>query len=137
MAETQCLPVFGSKPPCANDYRRRLLMCQRDNELDMKAKDIIYHDSSDEECNPVTLSKALNTSNNFVDYLKNREYGLPCYRSVNQYYGSRYVINKSLLAEFQISLPTMNKIGCSQWLNHKEIIFGTQQIEVSIFYVIL
>lgn len=142
MAETKRLPVFGSKPPCAKESRRKLLVRKRKikmalNEIDMKVKDVIYHDSSDEEYNPVSLNKVINSSYNFVDFLRNREYGLREHRSFNQYYGTRYVITNSLLAEFQILFPTMNKIVCSQWLDHNKIILGTQQNEVSIFYVIL
>lgn len=142
MAEIKRIPVFGSKPPCADESRRELIVRKRElkmvlDEIDMESKDIIYYDSSDEEYTPVSLSKKLNSSYNVVDYLRSREYGLREYRSFNKYYSIRHVLNNSLLTEFQISLKMMSKIVSSQWLNSKEIIYGTQQNEVSIFHAIV
>lgn len=41
-------------------------------------------------------------------------------------YGTRHMLSNSMLKEYPVLRPKMNKIFCSQWLSHRQIVFGTK-----------
>lgn len=132
MAQTWRVPVFGSLPPCVNDSRRneRYLQLQRarDEQLRvvLKPGDYVHYEDNKVEESAMSLNTVLNSSYNFVDYIRSREYGMKEYRSVNRYHGTRHLVLHNLFKEQPVLLQTMNKVFCSQWLNNKHIIFGTK-----------
>ena len=66
---------------------------------------------------------------NFVECINNREMG--CDRRFQQMrltseYATRHMLSNAMLKEYQISQANTNKVFCSQWLSHKQVIFGTK-----------
>ena len=41
-------------------------------------------------------------------------------------YATRHMLSNAMMKEYPISQPNMNKVFCSQWLSHKQVIFGTK-----------
>ena len=41
-------------------------------------------------------------------------------------YATRHMLSNAMLKEYQISQANTNKVFCSQWLSHKQVIFGTK-----------
>ena len=39
-------------------------------------------------------------------------------------YATRHMLSNAMLKEYQISQANTNKVFCSQWLSHKQVIFG-------------
>jgi len=145
MAQTRRVSVFGSQPPCAHQSRlheRSLIRMTRmeRNITSEKPEDLVFYEDSDsdsEEESTMPLFPVLNSSYNFLDFVRNREYGMREYRSVNQNYGTRHILTHNLFKERSIPLKTMNKVFCSQWLNSTQIIFGTKCNKVSIPIVLV
>ncbi|XP_050061449.1 DDB1- and CUL4-associated factor 12 homolog [Aphis gossypii] len=141
MAQTRRVPVFGSLPPCAYQSRldeRNLIRTTRmeRNRISDKPEDLVFYEDSDsEEESTVPLFTVLNSSYNIVDYVRNREYGMREYRSVNQNYGTRHLLTHNLVKERSISLKTMDKVFCSQWLNGTKIVFGTKCNKLMVYDV--
>lgn len=138
MTETIRIPIFGSRPPCAYDSRynehRSLLRTDRMTWTKVPAnQEVIYYEPSDEE-NIISNPNMVNTSYNVVDYIRSREYGMREYRSVKHYNGTRQIITSELFREQSLSLNTLNKVLCSQWLDRENILIGTRCHKVSTMY---
>ena len=41
-------------------------------------------------------------------------------------YATRHMLSNAMMKEYQISQANTNKVFCSQWLSHKQVIFGTK-----------
>ncbi|KAE9528835.1 hypothetical protein AGLY_012410 [Aphis glycines] len=141
MAQTRRVPVFGSRPPCAHQSRLdernliRMTRMERNRISDKPEGFVLYEEPDEEEESTMPLFNVLNSSYNFVDYVRNREYGMREYRSVNQNYGTRHLLTHNLFKERSIPLKTMNKVFCSQWLNGTQIVFGTKCNKLMVYNV--
>ncbi|VVC25492.1 WD40/YVTN repeat-like-containing domain,WD40 repeat, conserved site,WD40-repeat-containing domain,WD40 [Cinara cedri] len=142
MAQTRRVPIFGSRPPCA--YQSRLdersaqlkaARMEKSKKSDKPEDFVCYEDSDDEEESTMSLCTMLNSSYNFVDYIRNREYGMREYHSVNPHHGTRHILTHDLFKEQSIPLKTMNKVFCSQWLSSKQIVFGTKCNKLMVYNV--
>ncbi|XP_060874015.1 DDB1- and CUL4-associated factor 12 homolog [Metopolophium dirhodum] len=136
MTETRRVPVFGSRPPSAYHSRLderslqlRIAGLERTRNSNNLENFVCYEDSDEEE------RTMLNTSYNFVDHIRSREYGMREYRSINTNYGTRHILTHNLFKERPIPLKTMNKIFCSQWLSSHHIAFGTKCNKLLVYNV--
>jgi len=100
---------------------------------DNKSLDFVYYsDESDSETEVETVEESPHISCNFVDCLANRERG--CDRKFQimrlaSEYGTRHMLSNAMLKEYPVTQGATNKVGkvfCSQWLSHKQVIFGTK-----------
>ena len=41
-------------------------------------------------------------------------------------YATRHMLSNAMMKEYHVSQSNMNKVFCSQWLSHKQVIFGTK-----------
>ncbi len=100
-----------------------------------------YSDSDDEDftvsgLNQPDLGDRLSCS--FVDCLTARETGLSRISGGRYYqqrlsseYGTRHMLANAMLKETAILVPQMDKIFCSKWLSHRQVVFGTKCNKVS------
>lgn len=93
---------------------------------------VTYEDSDSEEETPQQQNEILNTSYNFVDYVRSRESNLNEQRQISQSYASRHILMHDMYKEKAISLGNINKVFCSQWLSNRQIVFGTKCNKVSV-----
>ncbi|XP_058801033.1 DDB1- and CUL4-associated factor 12 homolog [Phymastichus coffea] len=133
MAETQRITIYGRQPPCSNHVRlilrrgRRQETIQERNRKYDKPDDFIHHESSDDDEDFVRGEALfLKTSFNFADYIRSREFGAKEFKKFDRQYGSRHILSHDLLKEFPVKTDNLNKIFCSQWLNSRQIVFGTK-----------
>jgi len=131
-------PVYGrgtrsisSKVVTSKAHYRQQNAAQ--NNAQDKSVDFIYYSESEEEEeeeDPVRLSdNSFQISCNFVDCIKNRQLGLHKKfqtMRLSSEYGTRHMLSNSMLKEHEVKIPNMNKVFCSQWLSHKQVIFGTK-----------
>ena len=146
MAHVVKKPVYGSlsscarvlKPPAAShDLSREdsLLWSElswssstSSTECSPRRKDdFLRYEDSDEE-SELTGTIYSQISNNFVDLVLQRTLGFErhCHNRVNVEYGTRHLLTNDNFRERSIRLGEMNKIFCSQWLNNKQIVFGSK-----------
>lgn len=95
---------------------------------------VTYEDSDSEEETPQQQNEVLNTSYNFVDYVRSRELNVNEERSVSSSYASRHILTHDMFKETPISLGNINKVFCSQWLSNRQIVFGTKCNKVCVVY---
>ncbi|CAG9761141.1 unnamed protein product [Ceutorhynchus assimilis] len=142
MAQTKIPAVYGFHPPCWSvgriQERKQSQEEDRQRRLAEKpAEFCTYEDSSSEEKSEIALKEAVNTSYNFVDYVKHRETQTSIYSSVSKEYGHRHILTHGGLFEHtQIDLGhDMKKVLCSQWLSDRLILFGTKCNKLMIYDV--
>lgn len=110
-----------------------------------KVGDFLYYSDSDDE--DFDLAGAGyqpggdRLSCNFVDCLAARETGLHQLgggRYFNQRlsseYGTRHMLANAMMKETSVLMPNMDKIFCSKWLSHRQVVFGTKCNKVSSHY---
>jgi len=97
---------------------------------DNKSLDFVYYsDSEDEQDESNPDEPGYSISCNFVDCIMNRERGLDrrfqTMRLTSEY-ATRHMLSNAMMKEYPIPQSNMNKVFCSQWLSHKQVIFGTK-----------
>ena len=107
-----------------------------------KQGDFLYYSDSDEEDevrDPYLAETGDRLSCNFADCMSARETGLPNLsygrfwtQRLSSEYGTRHMLANSMLKESPASIPQMNKVFCSQWLSHRQVVFGTKCNKVHI-----
>ena len=139
MARVVKKPVYGSlsscarilKPPIAHDREDSISLSSSSSlsECSLKRKDdflLRYEDSDEEESS--SNPKYSQISNSFVDLVSQRSLGFERHGhfQVNPEYGTRHLLTNGNFREHTIKLGEMNKIFCSQWLNNRQIVFGSK-----------
>lgn len=145
MSKTLRTCVAGRRPSCymtsrleerrirASEFREQQ---QKPNPFD--SNDFVVFDDSNlnnEYESPTQQNEFLNTSYNFVDFLRSRELNLKERRSVCKSYTTRHVLTHEMLKEKSIPLGDLEKIFSSQWLSNRKIIFGTKCNKLMVYDV--
>lgn len=111
-------------------------MMQERNRKSDKTDDFIHHESSDDEDQLNHDGKQfLKTSFNFADYVRSRETDSKEIRKFSREFGSRHLLSHDLLKEFQVSTENMNKVFCSQWLDGRQVAYGTKCNKLMVYDV--
>lgn len=126
MAQSKCFPVFGSRPPFAYESRFAEHTAQAERSGTINTP-YLY----DRQPSRTSLSSVVNSSYNFVDYLRNREYGMRGYKSLNKDYVTRRMLTDKLIKECPIKVEMADTIMCSEWISDNEITYGTKCNKVS------
>jgi WD repeat-containing protein 40A len=106
--------------------RLRATRLERSRKPDKPEDFVCYEDSDEEEESVTTEKQILNTSYNFVDFVRGREMGGREPKWVGSEYGSRHILTHEMFKEYSVSLSNMNKVFCSQWLSDRQVVFGTK-----------
>ena len=111
-----------------------------------KTGEFMYYDDSDDEDYDYTgigvQPKSDKLSCNFVDCLGARAMGLPSIggnrffpERLSSEYGTRHMLSNGMMKETSIYMPNMDKIFCSKWLSHRQVVFGTKCNKLMVFDV--
>lgn len=95
-----------------------------------------YDDDDDDEDDDGASSRtSARVSHNFVDLISQRTLGSDLLGaiSVDAGYGTRRLLTNHVLKEHPINLGKMNKIFCSQWLNSRQIVFGSKCNKLTVY----
>jgi len=98
------------------------------NAQDNKSMDFVYYSDSEEEDTDAP-DNSYPISCNFVDCIQNRQRGLNKKfqtMRISSEYGTRHMLSNSMMKEHEVKIGNMNKVFCSQWLSHKQVMFGTK-----------
>jgi len=95
---------------------------------DSKSLDFVYYSDSEED-EDQQVDNSFQISCNFVDCMQNRKQG--CHKKfqpmrVSSEYGTRHMLTNAMMKEHEVKIGNMDKVFCSQWLSHKQVIFGTK-----------
>lgn len=149
MARVVKKPVYGSlsscarilKPPIAHDREDSISLSSSSSlsECSLKRKDdflLRYEDSDEEESS--SNPKYSQISNSFVDLVSQRSLGFERHGhfQVNPEYGTRHLLTNGNFREHTIKLGEMNKIFCSQWLNNRQIVFGSKCNKLTVYDIL-
>lgn len=92
---------------------------------DSKSLDFVCYSDSDEE----DEIEGTDISCSFVHCNQTRQIGLNRKfqrMEMSSEYATRHMLTNSMLKEYEMTIGNMNKVFSSQWLSHKQIIFGTK-----------
>lgn len=107
-----------------------------------KISDFTYYSESDDEDSDMVESVRGKFSCNFVDCVVGRELGLPRIggnryfpQRLSSEYGTRHILTNNMMKETSILMPGMDKVFCSKWLSHRQVVFGTKCNKLMVFDV--